>query len=458
MAERTLDAMAAGGIYDHLGGGFARYATDATWLVPHFEKMLYDNAQLARVYLHAWQITGDERYREVVRETLDFVDRELRNPTDGAFASSLDADTDGEEGKTAVWSATEIRDVLGDDSPIFEAAYGVTEAGNWEGHTILSRVANDTALAAQFGIPREEVAPRLTTARARLKAIRDLRTQPGRDDKVLTSWNGLMIAAYAEAGRALEQDRYTTIASEAADFILREMRTDDGRLLRSWKDGKAQHAAVLEDHAHLADGLLALYETTFDERWFVAARDLVEIVLAHFADAVGGFLDTADDAEQLIARPRGLQDNALPSGNAMATLVLIRLAALTGEGRYRSAAEAALKPMVKVATQHPTAFAQWLLAYQLTSRALDEVAIIGPPDAAETGALLATTFATYRPAQVVAVSETPADSAIPLLHDRGQIDGQATAYVCQGFACQRPVTRASDLAAQLASNRGVAAT
>ena len=450
MAERTLDAMAAGGIYDHLGGGFARYATDAGWLIPHFEKMLYDNAQLARVYLHGWQVTAEPRYREVVTETLDFVARELRNPTDGAFASSLDADTETVEGKTYVWDAAEIRTILGDDAPLFEAAYGVADGGNWEGQTILSRVQGGTVLAARFGIAREGIEGQLADARERLKRVRDERTQPGRDDKVLTSWNGLMIAAFAEAGQGLQQPRYIHIATEAADFILREMRSPNGRLLRSWKDGKAQHAAVLEDHAHLADGLLALYEATFDERWFTAARDLIEIVLEHFADS-DGFLDTADDAEALIARPRGLQDNALPSGNAMTASVLLRLAALTGDGRYRSAAEAAIGPIVGVAVKHPTGFGQWLQAFGSMASAIDEVAIVG--DLAEPGtqALLAVARERYRPAQVIAVTSESATSAIELMHDRERIDGQPTAYVCQGFACQRPVTRPDALAAQLSN-------
>jgi uncharacterized protein YyaL (SSP411 family) len=449
MAAKTLDAMADGGIYDHLGGGFARYATDAIWLVPHFEKMLYDNAQLARVYLHAWQVTGDERYAAVTRETLDFMGHELRNPAGGAFTSSLDADTEGVEGATYVWSRGQVREVLGEDAALFEAAYGVTDRGNWEGHTILTRARSDTALAAEVGRPREEIAKALSQARVKLFRARDERPQPARDDKVLTAWNGLTIAAYAEAGRAFSDEGYRRIAAEAADFVLGEMRTPEGRLLRSWKDGRAQHAAVLEDHAHLADGLLALYEATFEERWFSAARHLADLILAHFAAADGGFHDTADDAEALIARPRSLQDNALPSGGAMATLVLLRLAALTGEGRYRDAAEQALIPIVPAAARYPTAFSQWLQAFQLASQPIDEVAIVGDPDAADTRALLAVAFDGHRPGRVVSVSETPDASAIPLLHGRSQLDGHATAYVCHGFACLQPTTDPVELARHL---------
>jgi uncharacterized protein YyaL (SSP411 family) len=449
MARRTLDAMAAGGIHDHLGGGFARYATDATWLVPHFEKMLYDNALLARAYLDAWQVTDAEAHAGVARATLDFMARELRVPADGAFASSLDADTEGEEGATYVWSASEVRALLGPDAALFEAAYDVTDEGNWEGRTILRRVADATQLGAGSQMTPAEVEVRLAAARSRLLEARDRRPQPGRDDKVLTSWNGLAIGAFADAGRVLGDERYGRIASEAAAFILRELRDADGRLLRSWKDGRAQHAGVLEDHAHLADGLLALYEATFDERWFLAARDLVEVVLARFADPDGSFHDTADDAEPLIARPRGLQDNALPSGGAMATHVLLRLAALTGDGRYRDAAERALAPMAPLLARHPTAFAMWLRAQQLASGPITEIAIVGDPAGTATRALLRAAFDDLAFRRVVAASPAPEASAIPLLHDRIAIGGAATAYACKGFACRLPVTSAEALAEQL---------
>ncbi|CAN5227539.1 thioredoxin domain-containing protein [soil metagenome] len=285
MARRSLDAMAAGGIFDHLGGGFARYATDASWLVPHFEKMLYDNAQLARVYLHAWQLASDTRYREVVEDTLGFVERELLTD-DGGFAASLDADTGGQEGATYVWSQAEIDAVLADEAPAFMRAYGVTDNGNWEGHTILSRVT-----------PAGDDEEQLRVARAKLLSVRDVRPQPARDDKVLTAWNGLMIAAFAEAGAAMGRANWTRTAERAADLLLREVRDDRGRLRRSWKDGRALHSGVLEDDANLTEGLLALYAATFDERWFVAARDLADEILDHFADPAGGFFDAAEDHE-----------------------------------------------------------------------------------------------------------------------------------------------------------------
>jgi uncharacterized protein len=451
MARRTLDAMADGGIYDHLGGGFARYATDAIWLVPHFEKMLYDNAQLARTYVHAWQVTGDDRYARVARETLDFMDRELRNPADGAFASSLDADTDGEEGATYTWSADEIRATLGPESALFEEAYDVTDDGNWEGRTILRRVRSGAELAAGSGSTPEAAEALLATARSRLLEARQRRVQPARDDKVLTGWNGLAIAAFADAGRAFYDSRLTRIAAEASDFVVRELRAGDGRLLRSWKDGRAQHAGVLEDYAHLADGLLALYEATLDERWFIAANDLAGIMLDRFEDTDGGFHDTADDAESLIARPRGLQDNALPSGGAMATVVLVRLAALTGEGRYRDAVERALAPIGPLLTRHPTAFAKWLQASQLASGPIAEVAVVGDQDDPRTVALVRTALDGLALRRVVAASSDPQGSAIPLLHGRDAIGGAPTAYVCRDFACRMPVTDPSALAEQLGS-------
>jgi uncharacterized protein YyaL (SSP411 family) len=258
-----------------------------------------------------------------------------------------------------------------------------------------------------------------------------------------------MIAAFAESGRSLGESSFVRIATEAADFILGELRTPEGRLLRSWKDGRAQHAAVLEDHAHLADGLLALYEATFDELFFVAARQMAEEMLEHFEADEGGFHDTADDAEALIARPRDLQDNALPSGGSMATTVLLRLAALTGEGRYRTAAERALRPVDGVAVQHPTGFAQWLIAAHLAATPIDEIAIVGDPSAEDTVALLTAARAAYRPNQVIAMSAEPGDSAVPLLRDRARLDGAATAYVCRGFVCERPTTDPTELTRRL---------
>jgi uncharacterized protein len=463
MARRTLDAMAAGGIHDQLGGGFHRYSTDARWLVPHFEQMLYDNAQLARVYLHAWRVTGETRYREVARGTLDFMARDLRRP-DGTFAASLDADTEGVEGATFTWSAAEVREALatadGDAHTIelFAAAYGITDTGNWEGTTILSRVRGDAELADRFGLSVEAVEERLAEARTVLLTARSRRAQPARDDKALAAWNGLAIGAFADAAAAFPEPAatmYREIAEGAVGALLAGLLGPDGRLRRSWKDGRATADGVLEDHAHLAGGLLALYEATFDERWFVAGRTLADEILERFADPAGGFFDTADDAESLITRPKDLQDNALPSGGAMAATVLLRLAALTGEDRYRGAAERAIRGVVEIAPHHPTFFGQWLIAIDLAARPIVEVAIVGRPGDPARDALVEVARAGLPTHRVLAVgtgegAERGPPTAVPLLADRVAIDGRPTAYVCRGFVCRLPVTEPSALAALLA--------
>jgi len=439
VARRSLDAMADGGIRDQLGGGFHRYATDAIWLVPHFEQMLYDNAQLARVYVHAWQVTGDERYREVAEDTLDYVLRELTTG-DGAFAASQDADTDGVEGATFTWTAAEIREVLGEDAPAFTAAFGVTDDGNWEGVSILSRV-----------LPRgdEEAEARLARARTALLERRGARPQPARDDKVLAAWNGLAIAALADAGRLPSGDRYVVAAVRAADAVLAGLLAGDGRLRRSWKDARATGDGVLEDYADLADGLLALYEATFDERWFGVAAGLADQILDRFADPGGGFFDTATDHEPLITRPRDLQDNAVPAGGSMATLVLLRLAALTGDGRYRSAAERALGTVGGFLARYPTAFANWLSAADFALAPVVEIAVVGEPGSADMDRLLAPVREGYRPNQVLAVTAEPVTSTIPLLGGRFALHGRPTAFVCRNFACRQPVDEPEALAALL---------
>jgi uncharacterized protein YyaL (SSP411 family) len=452
MVAFTLDKMADGGIRDQLGGGFHRYATDQRWLVPHFEQMLYDNAQLARVYLHAWAVLGEERfkpYREIATGVLDYMIRELTTP-DGAFASSQDADTDGIEGLTFTWRAPEIREVLG---PVvaarFAEAYGVTDEGNWEDVTILSRIwpavdepplRDDPALEAE-----------LAESRARLLERRAKRSQPARDDKALAAWNGLAIAALAEAGRLLDEPRYTDAAVRAATTIVNGLLAEDGSLKRSWKDGRAVGLGVLEDYAHLAEGLLAVYETTFDERWFSIARALADRILERFADPAGGFFDTATDHERLITRPKDPQDNAVPSGGAMATTVLLRLAAWTGEGRYREAAERALGTVSAYLARYPTGFAQWIVAASFADSEVVEVAIVGDPSDDATRELLGPVWAAWRPQQVLAVApaDRAATSAVPLLHDRVAIGGRPTAYVCRNFACSLPVTNPAALVEQL---------
>ncbi len=458
VARRALDAMAAGGIHDQLGGGFHRYATDARWLVPHFEEMLYDNAQLARAYVHAWAVTGDSAYRDVACGVLDAILRDFSR-ADGAFAASLDADTDGVEGATYTWDAGEVRALLGAAAPLFATAYGVTDEGNWEGRTILARVRTDRELAQQYGLQEDGVRDTLAAARATLLEARAARPQPARDDKALAAWNGLAIGALAAGARQLDlastggdplaAGRYLTAATHAALAITGGLLTPDGRLGRSWKDGRSTGQGVLEDYAALAEGMLTLYEAGHDERWFVVAQGLADQILARFSDPDGGFFDTASDHERLVARLKDVQDNATPSGNALASVVLSRLAALTGDGRYATAAEGAVRTVTPLVARHPTAFAKWLSAIDLSVAAVGEVAIVGDPADPATRDLLRVVAAHQAAPLVSAVSAEPDQSLVPLMTGRTAISGRPTAYVCRSFACRLPVSDPDALAAQL---------
>ncbi|MEZ4515916.1 MAG: thioredoxin domain-containing protein [Chloroflexota bacterium] len=452
MAETTLKVMAEGGMYDQVGGGFARYSIDERWLVPHFEKMLYDNALLARVYLHAWQMTGNPLYRRITEETLDFVARELRHES-GGFYSSYDADSEGEEGKFYIWTAGEIQHELGENAALFSAYYDVSKSGNWEGQSILNVSQTTAEIAQQFGLDEAEVERRLAAARKHLYQVRTRRVWPGLDDKVLTAWNGLMLAAFAEAGVALGRPDYTQIAEQNAGFLYDHMRREDGRLLRAWKAGtEARFNGYLEDYAYLADGLLALYQTTFEPRWFAWAQELADRMITHFTDETGGFFDTSDDHEDLLHRPKDLQDNATPSGNAMAVGVLLKLSLLTGEGGYWDIAEQATAGLYEMMAHYPGSFAQWLCNATFILGQPQEVAIVGAVDEAGTQDLLAVLHEAYRPMMVAALAADP-DTAvlIPLLDQRPQIDGRPTAYVCRQFVCQQPVTDPAVLREQLAA-------
>lgn len=451
MAERTLQAMAAGGIYDQLGGGFHRYAVDDHWLVPHFEKMLYDNAQLARVYLHAFQVTGKPLYKRIVEETCDYLLREMTEPG-GGFYSAQDADSEGEEGRFFVWSVAEVQKILQVDAPLFMEAFDVTAGGNFEGHSILHVQVPLALLAEKYKLAEAEVESRLARARMQLWAVRERRIKPLRDEKVLTAWNGLALAALAEAARVLERADYLLAAQRNAEFVLGTLHTANGRLLRTWRAGSpAKLNAYLEDYANYADGLLELYQATFEETWFVAARQLADAMLEHFADDSGGFFDTSADHEQLITRPKDLQDNAVPGGNGMAAGVLLRLAAYTADARYSSAAEQVLARVQASAARYPTAFAQTLQALDFYASAPAEVALVGPLQDSGMAELLAELREPYRPHQVLALLQPLAGSAIPLLHGRVQLGGQATAYVCRNFACQLPVTTRAALHRQAGS-------
>jgi uncharacterized protein YyaL (SSP411 family) len=452
MLEHTLWNMARGGIYDQLGGGFARYSTDSKWLVPHFEKMLYDNALLSRLYLHAYQLTGEAFYRRIVEETLDYVRREMVGP-EGGFYSTQDADSEGEEGKFFVWTPDEIAAVLGaEDARVVNAYYDVTEHGNFEHKNVLSVPRPVERVAQDLQMTPEAVLVVIEQARPKLFAARETRTHPGTDTKILTGWNGLMLRSFAEAGRVLDRADYREPAEANARIDLRTLM-HDGRLFRTYKDGQAKISGFLEDYAFYAAGLLALYEATFDAQWFTAARDLAGQTLAHFADAEGGgFFDTPDDGEALIHRPKDLLESALPSGNSVAADVLQRLALYTAEDAYRAAAEQTLVAAGALLAQYPSGVGEMLCALDFYLSSPQEIAIIGDPAAADTQALLKPIYGSYRPYQVVAAA-APADqaaiAAIPLLADRPQRNGQATAYVCRNYACRQPVTTPEELAEQL---------
>jgi uncharacterized protein len=451
----ALKAMARGGMYDAVGGGFSRYSTDNFWRVPHFEKMLYDNAQLVRAYLHAWQITGDPFFRQIVTETLDFIAREMTH-AEGGFYSSLDADSEGEEGKFYVWTLDEIRATLKEDSDFFEAAYGVTARGNWEGHTVLQRALDDASLAARFKLAPEAVPAKLADSHSRLLTARATRVRPGTDDKLLTSWNGLMLATMAEAVRLLDSGiwlpannqqagHFYKLAIRNAEFILSALRPN-GKLRHSWRDGKTTNEVFLEDYAALILGLLELYQTDFNDKWFQSARELADEMIELFDDPAGGFFDTSKDAIDLLLRPKDVQDNATPSGNALATESLLKLAAFTDEGKYRDLAEKALRLVVGMAVRYPTAFGRWLSAADFALGNTKQIAVLYAAQDGEATDLIQAVQSAYRPNTVVAASTYPPSNKAPtLLSERPLKDGKTTAYVCEGFVCKNPVTTVSEL-------------
>jgi uncharacterized protein YyaL (SSP411 family) len=424
MSSHTLRAMAAGGMYDLVGGGFARYSVDRRWLVPHFEKMLYDNALVARAYLHGWQVSGEPLFRRVAEETLDWALHEMRAP-EGGFYSALDADSEGEEGRFYVWTLDELREALGDDADAAIAYFGASEHGNFEGRNILVRGDEEPANLAEI--------------RRRLYAARSERIWPGLDDKRLTAWNALMIATLAEAGAALGRSDFLNAATSCAAFVLRDLRDEEGRLLRTYKDGQAKLNAYLQDHAFLLEALLLLYEATFDPRWFRAARETADQMIDRFADEQnGGFFETSSDHERLVARRKDLEDNPIPAGNSSAAYGLLRLAALTGEHEYERRAVEVFRLLHVVAVRHPQAFAHLLQAMDFHFASVREVAIVG--DAREP--LERVVRSAFRPHLVLAGGEA---DGVPLLEGRAPVEGRAAAYVCEKFACKQPVTEPGEL-------------
>ena len=446
----TLKKMARGGIYDQIGGGFHRYSVDAVWLVPHFEKMLYDNAQLSRVYLHAWQVTGDEFFKRIAEEIYDYILREMTD-AEGGFYSTTDADSEGEEGRFFVWSKAEMEELLGEDAAIAIEYWGVTTRGNFEGHNILYVPNEDSTAAARLGLTVEELHKKLAAIKDKLYAARTQRVAPGLDDKILAAWNGMMLASLAEAARVLDREDYRTAALRSGEFLTRALMTEDHRLFRTYKDGERKLNAYLEDYAALIDGLLELYQTTFEERWFVAARALADQVLAHFGAEDGGFFDTSDDHEALIVRPRNVQDNATPSGSSLMARQLARLAAYTGESHYDEAARGALRLLTEALRQVPQAFGEALSAADMLVSGQQEVALVGKLEQPETQDLLRVIRVPYRPNVIsaLAAEDVPGDHPIPLLSYRTMRGGHPTVYVCRNFACQMPVNTPDEVQRQL---------
>ncbi len=454
----TLDRMAAGGIYDHLGGGFARYSVDQRWLVPHFEKMLYDNALLARTYLDAYLVTGNERYASVVRETLDYLLRDMTDPG-GGFYSTEDADSEGEEGLFYTWTPAEIEAVLGPDATeTFCRVYDVTQMGNFEGRSILNLPKTLTECAKALGCNPTKLEAELADSRAKLLASRAKRVRPHRDDKVIVAWNGLAIDALGRAWAPLDKPEYLIAADRAAEFILTHLRRDDGRLLHTWRAGTAKLDAYLDDYTSLANSLFTLYEATGNEEWIDEATSLMDIVLARFADPDGGgFFYTADDHERLITRSKELTDSSTPSGNALAATVLLRLGKLLGRRDYLDAAEATLAAAAPILERAPLAAGQMLLALDHYLGPSYELVLVGAyanDDAESATALLGrrylprcvTAFRLRDPNNKVAHRSSQLE---PLFAGKQSTDGRAALYVCQDFACQTPAVGRAAIEAQL---------
>ena len=456
MVEHSLRMMADGGMYDHLGGGFARYSTDERWLVPHFEKMLYDNALLTTAYLHAYQLTGDASFRTVVRETVGYLLRDLRHP-EGGFFSSQDADSEGVEGKYYVWDMQEIEALLGpQDAALFNRYYRVSAPGNFEGSNILHVADGPQAAARDLGLSGEALLERLQPMRQRLLEERSKRVPPATDDKVLTAWNALALRALAEAASVLSDDTYRTAAVANAAFLIEALHVD-GRLLRTWKDGKAHLKGYLEDYAYLINGLLSLHEATFAHRWLWAAKELAdEMIELFWGDDVDGFYDVGTDHEKLIVRPRDVLDNAVPSGSSAAAEALVRLGTLTGNEDYTSRAGRLLRSVAPLLVRAPLGFGNWLKVLELYLAEPHEVAIVGAWGDAATHAMLGALAASYAPNRTFIGLDPnePKPFPSPLLEGRGQSDGKPTAYVCRSYVCDLPTTDASILAAQLSGGPG----
>ena len=448
MVANSFRKMGRGGIYDQVGGGFARYAVDVAWLVPHFEKMLYDNALLARLGAHLWQATKDDEVRRVTVETVEWVAREMTSP-EGGFYSSLDADSEGHEGKFYIWGEDEIDSLLGADSRVFKTYFGVTRQGNFEGKNILFVRTDHKGAAVRAGVDEETLDAVLARARRILYDARARRTWPGRDEKILASWNGLMLRGVATAARAFDRKDFRELAIRNAEFLSREM-VRGGRVMRLHKDRVARINGFLEDHAAVALGFLAVYEITFDERWVERAEEIARAMIEWFwDDTAGAFFDTAGDAEQLITRPRDVTDSATPSGTSLAVELLLHLSELEHDTEYRRRAAFTLESLSEPMTKYPTAFGHLLGCADMEVDGAIEVALVGDTASAPFKALEGAVAGQYVPSLVLAGGMPTADSPVKLLNDRPLVGGKPTAYVCRGYTCDKPVTKPEALSVQL---------
>jgi len=446
MVRHTLEKMARGGMYDQIGGGFSRYSVDEKWLVPHFEKMLYDNALLVTAYVEAWQVTRDPFYKQIAEETLGYV-LDGMSSDDWAFYSAEDADSEGEEGKFYVWSEPELREVLGDLGDFATKVWGVTPGGNFEGHNILFRSRSDEQDAAHLGLSVEDFHKNLAEAKRKLIPVRSKRVWPGRDEKILTAWNGLMISAFAKAGAAFGIERYTTAATNAADWCLKHLRDANGRLFRTASaDGAAKLNGYLEDYAFLADALVSVYEATFKPEYLKAAGELADVMLKHFADPNGpGFFFVADDHETLITRTKDVHDGSTPSGNAVAVTVLLRLAKLLDRRDFAAKAEETLRGYRETMAEHPAAAGQMLIALDFFLGPVQEIAIVGYSIHDGFWDALNAIQSSFNPNRVLALHEAASKQPpefIPLLKDKPALHAEVTMYVCENFACQAPLVGA----------------
>ncbi len=453
--EHTCRKMATGGIYDQLGGGFHRYSTDARWLVPHFEKMLYDNALLSKLFVQVYQLTGDKFYRKIAEETYDYVLREMTSP-EGGFYSTQDADSEGEEGKFFVWSSEEVKAILGEeDSAIFCSYFDVSNGGNFEGKNILNVPASLSAVAKRNDISATKLFEVIENGKKKLFNEREKRIKPFRDEKILTSWNGLMLESFALAAIILNRKDYLDVAERNAQFLLDNLKKD-GKLLRSYKDGTAKLNGYLEDYAFLSNGLLTLYETMGNLHWFDEARSITDKMIEEFWDNEnGGFYFTGNSHETLIVRSKDYFDNATPSGNSVAAEALLKMDFLNGDDSYGRKAVTIFRLLTDSIHRFGSAFGRVLCAMDFHLSTPKEIVIIGENNSADTKELLKTVWSNYLPNKIVILSDgkdNSVSSKIPLLHNRSKIDGKATAYVCENYTCKQPATTTEELRKQLGIN------